>query len=52
MKRKDKTDTGPACGNCALCIHTYKGCECGLTDKEVIDTQPACTDYIMEDGEL
>lgn len=37
------------CGNCALCIHTYVGSECGLTDNAVDDNQAACVDYIPED---
>lgn len=37
------------CGNCALCVHTYLGSECGLTDNAVSDCQPACIDYIPED---
>lgn len=30
------------CGNCALCVHTYIGRECSLTDNSVDDTQAAC----------
>lgn len=37
------------CGNCALCIHTYMGSECGLTDNAVDDAQDSCIDYIPED---
>lgn len=37
------------CGNCALCIHTYMGSECSLTDKAVDDAQDGCIDYIPED---
>ena len=36
------------CGNCALCIHTYTGSECGLTDNPVDDAQDGCIDYIAE----
>lgn len=37
------------CGNCALCIHTYMGSECSLTDNAVDDAQDGCIDYIPED---
>lgn len=37
------------CGNCALCIHTYMGSECQLTDNPVYDAQDGCIDYIPED---
>lgn len=37
------------CGNCALCIHTYMGSECQLTDNPVDDAQDGCIDYIPED---
>lgn len=37
------------CENCALCVHTYLGSECGLTDNPVSDNQPGCIDYIAED---
>lgn len=37
------------CGNCALCIHTYTGSECGLTDSPVDDAQDGCIDYIAEE---
>lgn len=37
------------CGNCALCIHTYMGSECSLTDNAVDDVQDGCIDYIPED---
>lgn len=37
------------CGNCALCIHTYMGCECQLTDNTVDDAQEGCIDYIPGD---
>lgn len=37
------------CGNCALCIHTYMGSECQLTDNPVDDAQDSCIDYIPED---
>lgn len=36
-------------GNCALCIHTYMGSECQLTDNPVDDAQDGCIDYIPED---
>lgn len=36
-------------GNCALCIHTYMGSECSLTDNAVDDAQDGCIDYIPED---
>lgn len=32
-----------------LCIHTYMGCECSLTDNAVDDAQDSCIDYIPED---
>ena len=37
------------CGSCALCIHTYNGSECKLTDNPVDDAQDGCIDYIAED---
>ena len=37
------------CGNCALCIHTYMGSKCNLTDNAVDDAQDGCIDYIPED---
>lgn len=37
------------CGSCALCIHTYTGSECGLTDSPVDDAQDGCIDYIAEE---
>lgn len=37
------------CGNCLLCIHTYMGSECSLTDNAVDDAQDGCIDYIPED---
>lgn len=40
---------GMSCGNCALCIHTYMGSECSLTDNAVDDAQDGCIDYIPED---
>ena len=36
------------CGNCALCVKTYLGCECGLTDNSVEETQAACIDFIND----
>ncbi len=36
------------CGNCLLCLHTYFGCECGLTDNNVEYTQEGCADYLPE----
>ncbi len=42
-------DKTRCCGNCALCVHTYLGSECGLTDNPVDDNQAACIDYIPED---
>ena len=36
------------CGDCALCIHSYQGCECSLNDKRVEYNQTACEDYIDE----
>ena len=38
-------DKTRCCGNCALCVHTYIGSECGLTDNPVDDNQAACIDY-------
>ena len=37
------------CGTCALCIHTYLGCVCSLTDNDVPYYQQECIDYIKED---
>ena len=37
------------CGNCLLCIHTYMGSECSLTDNAVDDAQDGCIDYTPED---
>lgn len=42
-------DKTRCCGNCELCVHTYLGSECGLTDNPVDDNQAACIDYIPED---
>ena len=36
------------CGTCALCIHTYLGCVCSLTDNDVPYYQQECIDYIKE----
>lgn len=44
-----KTEKEKKCGNCALCIHTYLGCECGLTDNPVDYEQDGCIDHIAED---
>lgn len=45
----EKEEQPRNCGNCSLCVHTYLGCECGLTDNAVEDNQPGCIDYIAED---
>lgn len=37
------------CGNCALCLHTYLGGECQLTDNTVDYEQDGCIDYISEE---
>lgn len=37
------------CGNCLLCVHTYVGGECSLTDNSVDYAQDGCLDYIPED---
>lgn len=37
------------CGNCLLCVHTYVGGECSLTDNFVDYAQDGCIDYIPED---
>lgn len=37
------------CGNCVLCLHTYLGCECSLTDNAVDFEQDGCIDYIAEE---
>ena len=42
-------DKTRCCGNCALCVHTYLGSECGLTDNPVDDNQTVCIDYIPGD---
>ena len=53
MKREDKKkNTCETCGKCALCVHTYQGCECGLTDNPVLEMQPACIDFIAEAEEV
>ena len=46
---KEDENKQSCCGNCTLCVHTYLGSECGLTDNAVSDCQPACIDYIPED---
>lgn len=42
-------DKTRCCGNCALCVHTYVGGECSLTDNSVDYAQDGCIDYIPED---
>lgn len=37
------------CGDCLLCIRTYLGCECSLTDNAVEYGQDACIDFITEE---
>lgn len=51
QKHKEETEASKPrnCGNCALCIHTYMGSECQLTDNPVDDAQDGCIDYIPED---
>lgn len=51
QKHKEETEEPKPknCGNCALCIHTYMGSECQLTDNPVDDAQEGCIDYISED---
>lgn len=39
-------ETNKTCANCLLCIKTYAGCECRLTDNQVDESQTACIDYI------
>ena len=39
------------CGTCLLCLATYLGCECSLTDNPVQATQEACIDYISEEND-
>lgn len=46
-KKKKKME---CCGNCALCVHTYLGSECGLTDNAVSDCQPACLHRLYTGG--
>lgn len=46
---KEDENNKRCCGNCALCVHTYLGSECRLTDNAVSDCQPACIDYIPKD---
>lgn len=46
---KPKENKEKKCGNCALCIHTYMGSECSLTDNHVDDEQDGCIDHIAED---
>ena len=49
-RKEDAEEPKPRnCGNCALCIHTYMGSECQLTDNPVDDAQDGCIDYIPED---
>lgn len=38
------------CGNCQLCIHTYTGGECSITDNAVEYSQEGCIDHILEDS--
>ena len=42
-------DKKEKCGNCLLCVHTYLGCECSLSDNPVEYEQDSCIDYIAED---
>lgn len=44
-----ETERQKKCGNCALCLHTYLGGECRLTDNPVDYEQDGCIDYITED---
>lgn len=46
MQSDDKKEM---CGNCLLCVHTYLGCECNLSDNPVEYEQDGCIDYIAED---
>lgn len=46
MKRYEDEELQPMCGNCALCVHTYRGCECSLTDKIVEYTQSSCQSFL------
>lgn len=41
-------DKTKKCGNCALCVHTYLGSECGITDNKVEDETPGCIDWLAE----
>lgn len=38
-------DDKATCANCVMCIRTYPGCECRLTDLPVEDTDEACNDF-------
>lgn len=42
-------DDNKTCGDCVLCLHTYLGGECSITDNSVEYTQPACIDFINDD---
>lgn len=42
-------DEQKKCGNCALCVHTYLGSECSLTDNRVDNDQDGCIDHIPEE---
>lgn len=46
-------DEKATCANCVMCIRTYLGCECSLTDLPVEDTDEACNDFYpnSEDSE-
>ncbi|WP_294610921.1 DNA cytosine methyltransferase [uncultured Bacteroides sp.] len=49
MEATTEPEKEQKCGNCALCVHTYLGGECGLTDNPVDYMQDGCIDYIAED---
>ena len=44
-----KNENNKCCGTCLLCVHTYVGGECSLTDNSVEYAQDGCIDYIPED---
>lgn len=48
-RQQEEEEQERVCGTCALCIHTYLGCVCSLTDNYVSYYQAKCIDYLKED---
>lgn len=46
MERYEDEDRPRLCENCALCVHTYLGGECSLTDKPIEYTQLGCNNFL------